>query len=552
MPLKFLFFPATAKRPIEKAIELRNKLGAVVPNNGVYSIMLRTEVNKVLTEWKGLEIGLRCDQNALESFPYLVLFVAEQQQQQVSNGGGKNGGGTSSVYPQNNLFYEFAKSFEDGGPNRAMYRGDIALFKVSHSDRAIIFNLCNCTLKMDYDFVDSDNSNNNHSKDNAHVGEDKNTSTVKTVVASTTILKLKEGTSPDNNKKNKKKKNKSKKVKKITTLKNDNSSGKSSSTTSAQIIEEEQDNDSYSVKSRSSSFCESLVYPESSELYDESDGEIDEVDLISISDQMDMINVTNWKQRITDLIDKAEDEVWSCSSSTPPEVVLFHYIHCLFLHVMKTIEEQRECNNSFALTRVENKTRLIFNTGLKERGYLVSSGECLYAILERVEYSDGVQWHILDFAPYTSCVLRYQFESMKPDLIKFYPDRELVFDVNRDLEMNWSQLMQSNLRPTFLSNEWQLKIFLNGYLKSYLYPMLIHNPEIAVPAVYKRRNQTLGLEFLLPLCCKEPHRVDLVLVVRPIRNGYIAHSLLFTDWAYTLARCLSPIQANSWIKTKSL
>ncbi len=237
-----------------------------------------------------------------------------------------------------------------------------------------------------------------------------------------------------------------------------------------------------------------------------------------------------WETPFERLAQMAKDEPWNFQHSEyrrPGQSypVLVGYLNYTFLRV----QDQGKIVYS------QDGSRACFNTGLQ-----TPHEKDIYATFFRnreSELRNQPDWTLYGF-----------FDSYSPKVTDFRPlppiatyiedPRDLVFDTNCDIEVNFDHLFQDNrdrLPPVLQNNKTLAISAIQGSIEL-LKEKIIRNYKIAIPHWYRNR-----IQLLLPLNLTSDSEADLALVAERDESNHVYRikTVLTMDMAYMDARLIT-------------
>lgn len=237
----------------------------------------------------------------------------------------------------------------------------------------------------------------------------------------------------------------------------------------------------------------------------------------------DFAYIHNFDDRLNDLSQLAEHEVWDYQKTASPRAkpILFNYLR--YTYVRLTEEKKIELS--------EDGEFVVFNLGL-----VTPNQEPIYAFFGRNQNPDKQPWFLRSWNRRGEQEL-VRFRNL-PEMANYYASpTSLVFDNTKDFRANIEHIVADNKSrfpdPFSLMEEYVLQTLLKGAIDN-ARERVRRNYKTAVPQYYKGR-----IQLLLPLCMSNPQNADLALVVEDHGQFYRASTCLTLDMAYNNARQLA-------------
>lgn len=249
------------------------------------------------------------------------------------------------------------------------------------------------------------------------------------------------------------------------------------------------------------------------------------------ADLFDFAYIHSFDDRLADLKELAEPEIWDyqTSPSLRPLPILYNYVRYTYLRLAE--EEKVELS--------EDGQNVVFNTGL-----VTLNQEPIYAFFGRNQIPDKQPWFLRNWLRRGEHDL-VRFQKL-PDMVNYYASpSSLVFDHAKELRINVEHIIADNRErfppPYAQMDDFVLQNLLKGAFDS-ARERVRRNYKTAVPQYYRGR-----IQLLLPLCISSPARADLALVVEDHGAFYRASTCLTLDMAYNNARQLARPDRD-WLK----
>lgn len=248
----------------------------------------------------------------------------------------------------------------------------------------------------------------------------------------------------------------------------------------------------------------------------------------------DYANCGNFDDRLTTLKSIAINEYWG--NSTNQNSILKNYILHYFDRVFecKLIEYTKDS---------DGKEFACFNTGLLTNHY-----DDIYAYFEVNESprKKGVnqKWFLASFVNGSSHKLS-KFKKL-PDIVQFFNSiDDLYFDTKIELRINAEHIVKDNIErfPSDLVDHGETVLInlVEGAIKI-AKKRIKRNYKTAVPQFFNNQ-----IQFLIPLCLKDPSSPEIVLTVYKREDHYYGATCLTIEMAYNNARLLVKPESD-WLK----
>lgn len=260
--------------------------------------------------------------------------------------------------------------------------------------------------------------------------------------------------------------------------------------------------------------------------------------MIAVTDMFSFAYFPSWLEQLDTLAEMALPEPWRFRDSVPiPErknsrtPILEKYVHSVFRACC--IEHQGAASASEAdATFLLRQEYACINTGLLSRTFLP-----IYAYFEknkRVGYMR--EWYFKGFQTSNSGPLHYinplpraPFQNIKTQIVTFWADWPIRVNTDHILGTPENVLRI----PEEFRSFGNLPLLLETAVEvTRRYASVM--PSIIVPQRYAGK-----IQFLLPLCLKEPNTADLAMTVTVMEQYYVCTTCLSIDMAYCNARLLA-------------